>query len=79
MSEFIPLPLDDKKVIKKRYKVRLAGSQGSTMEITLPKEAVEREARRLGISEKDVEKLVGVWRFNEFQGLHLDSEVKKEA
>ena len=73
------IPLDDKKVIQKRYKVRLAGLQGSTMEITLPKEAVEREARRLGITEKDVEKLVGVWRFNEFRGLHLDFEVKKEA
>ena len=78
MSEFIPF--DDKKVIKKKYKVRLAGGQGSTMEITLPKEAVEREARRLGISEREaVEKLVGVWRFNEFRGLHLDFEVKKEA
>jgi len=67
--------IDDKKMLKKTYKVRFAGG---AYEITLPKVAVEREARRLGISEEDVvEKLVAVWRFNAFRGLHLDFEVKE--
>lgn len=74
------ITLDDKKVIVKKYKLRTAGAQGATIEITLPKQAVQREARRLGISEEEaVEKLVGVWRYNNFRGLHLDFELKKEA
>ena len=75
----ITFQIDDKEAITKKYKLRTAGAQGATIEITLPKEAVEREARRLGISEEEaVEKLVGVWRYNSFRGLHLDFELKKE-
>ena len=78
MSENIAL--DDKKVIVKKYKLRTAGAQGATIEITLPKAAVEREARRLGISEEQaVERLVGVWRYNNFRGLHLDFELRKPS
>lgn len=74
------ITLDDKKLIVKKYKLRTAGAQGATIEITLPKAAVEREARRLGISEEEaVQKMLGVWRFNSFRGLHLDFELKKEA
>jgi len=70
--------LDDKKLIVKKYKLRTAGAQGATIEITLPKGAVEREARRLGLSEEEaVEKLVGVWRYNSFPGLHLSFETRK--
>jgi len=72
------IALDDKSLIVKKYKLRTAGAQGATIEITLPKQAVEREARRLGISEEEAaEKLVGVWRFDSFRGLHLDFELKK--
>jgi len=77
MSETISL--DDKKLIVKKYKLRTAGAQGATIEITLPKGAVERDARRLGLSEEEaVEKLVGVWRYDSFPGLHLSFETKKE-
>ncbi len=70
--------LDDKKLILRKYKLRTAGNKGATIEITVPKAAVEREARRLGISETEaVDKLRGVWRFNSFQGLHLDFEPKE--
>ena len=69
--------LDDKKMLKKTYKVRFAGG---AYEITLPRVAVEREARRLGVGEEEVlERLVGVWRFNEFRGLHLLFELKEET
>lgn len=83
MNEIIQI--DDKKVIMKRYKLRRAGAKRATIEITLPKEAVEREARRLGITaEQATEKLLGVWKYNAFRGLHLhfeptESEKKKET
>ena len=70
------IEIDDKKVIMKRYKLRRAGAQKATIEITLPKEAVEREARRLGVTEEEVaEKLLGIWKYNEFHGLHLSFEL----
>ena len=72
--------LDDKKVIVRKYKLRTAGARGATIEITLPKHAVEREARRLGLSEEDaVERMMGVWRYNSFSGLHLDFELKENV
>lgn len=80
MSEMFPI--DDKKVILKRYKLRVAGAQGATTEISLPPDALAREARRLGIDEEEAaKKLIGVWKYNSFNGLHLDFEVKvkKEA
>lgn len=76
MTEIIQL--DDKKLILKKYKLRTAGNQGATIEITVPKAAVEREARRLGINENEaVDKLQGIWRYNSFRGLHLDFEPKE--
>ena len=70
------IQIDDKKVIMKKYRLRRAGAQKATIEITLPKEVVEREARRLGISEENAaEKLLGVWKYNEFRGIHLTFEL----
>jgi hypothetical protein len=80
LNKMETISIDDKKAILRKYKLRTAGAQGATIEITLPKEAVEREARNLGISEEEaVEKLVGVWRYNGFRGLHLVFELKKGA
>jgi len=75
------IQIDDTKVIKKKYKLRRVGAQRATIEITLPKEAVEREARRLGIGEDEaVDKLLGVWKYNEFDGIHLSFEtIEKET
>lgn len=71
--------IDDKKVIMKRYKLRRVGARKATIQITLPREVVEREARRLGINEEEaVEKLRGVWKYNNFQGVHLSFEVRKK-
>jgi len=73
------IQIDDRDVIMKKYRLRRAGAQRATIEITLPKEAVEREARRLGITEKEAaEKLVGVWKYNNFRGLHLSFEPVEE-
>jgi len=65
----------DEDVIIKRYKVRLTGRFGSTIETTVPKEVFEREARRLGLTVREaLEKLVAVWRYDSFIGLHLTFE-----
>ena len=74
------IEIDDKKVIIKRYKIRSTGKQGSTLETSIPREAFEREARRLGLTvEKALKKLEAVWRYNSFRGLHLSFEPKEKA
>ena len=80
MEEVKQIELDTTKVLMKKYKLRRAGSQGATIEITLPKEVVEREARRLGIPEEEAAaKLVGVWKYNSFHGLYLSFEAVANA
>jgi len=67
--------IDDKEVIVKKYRIRPTGRQGSTLETSIPREAFEREARRLGLTpEEALEKVEAVWRYNSFHGLHLSFE-----
>ena len=69
--------LSDEEVIIKRYKIRTTGNQNASIETTIPREAFEREARRLGYKlEEAVKELEAVWRFNNFRGLHLSFEPK---
>lgn len=73
------IELADEHVIIKRYKVRETGKNGSSLETCIPREAFEREARRLGLTPKEaLKKLVAVWRFNDFRGLHLSFEPSKK-
>jgi hypothetical protein len=70
--------LDDKNVIIKRYRIRLTGKVGETIETTIPREVFEREARRQDLTvEEALEKLEAVWRYNSFRGLHLSFELKE--
>jgi len=72
--------LDDKEVFIKKYRVRTTGREGSTLETSIPREAFEREARRLGLTfEQALKKLEAVWRFNSFHGLHLSFELKEKG
>jgi len=72
------IELDDTKLVIRRYKVRRTGSRGRTLETSIPREAFEREARRLGVSlEEAPDTLEAVWRYNSFAGLHLSFEVKE--
>ena len=72
------LPPDDRHVIIKRYKVRRSGREGRTLETSIPREAFEREARRMDMSpDEAVRELEAVWRYNDFRGLHLSFERKK--
>lgn len=75
MKEQPTTTTEDPNAITKRYKLRKGGA---SLVITLPREAVEREARRLGISEEEAEeKLVGIWSFNSFVGLRLIFKVRE--
>lgn len=68
----------DQAVIVKRYKIRLTGRLGSTIETSVPKEVFEREARRLGLTAREaLQKLDAVWRYDSFKGLHLTFEPKE--
>jgi len=73
------IDLSDEKVIIKRYRIRPTGKNGASLETTIPREAFEREARRLSMSfQEALKKLDAVWRFNEFHGLHLSFERRKK-
>lgn len=72
------IDLNDENVIIKTYKIRKTGRHGSTIETSIPREVFEREARRLGLNlEEAIKKLVAVWRYNSFRGLHLSFEHPK--
>lgn len=72
------ISVDDRHVIMKRYKVRRSGREGRTLETSIPREAFEREARRMDMSpDEAADNLDAVWRYNNFKGLHLSFERKK--
>lgn len=56
-------------VIKVKRKLRRAGANGATIEITTPKNAINRELRRYGL--KNIDQAEGIWEYNNFDGLHL--------
>jgi hypothetical protein len=62
----------DANLIIKRYKLRVTGKEGRTVETSIPREVVEREARRQGLTLTEaLKKLVAVWRYDSFAGLFL--------
>lgn len=62
----------EKDALKKRYKLRRTGRQWLSWETTIPREVIEREARRLGIPLDEFEKrFEAEWLFDNFRGLHL--------
>ena len=74
----ISICLDDKHVIIKTYRIRPTGKNGATLETSIPREVFEREARMQGLTVQEaLEKLLAVWRYNSFRGLHLDFELKE--
>jgi len=70
--------LKDKRLLIKRYKIRAQGWKGRSIVTTIPREVIEREARRLGMDvEEAIKNLEAVWRYNFFQGLYLTLERMK--
>lgn len=72
------LDLNDRNLIIKRYRIRVTGRNGRTVETSVPREVFEREARRQGLTlEEALKRLEAVWRYNSFRGLHLSFEPKR--
>jgi hypothetical protein len=77
MKKTQTLDLDDRNLILKRYRIRVTGKNGRTIETSIPREVFEREARCQGLTlQEALEKLQAVWRYNSFRGLHLSFEPK---
>lgn len=58
--------------LTRQYSFRRAGKNGQFIEIGVPRDVLEREARRKGMSLDQFLKVYsGQWFFNEFEGLLL--------
>jgi hypothetical protein len=80
MEKTETLDLNDRNLILKRYRIRVTGKNGRTIETSIPREVFEREARRQGLTlQEALEKLQAVWRYNSFRGLHLSFEPKERS
>jgi hypothetical protein len=76
----IPIEINERNVIIKRYRIRSTGKHSATLETSIPKEAFEREARRQSMTVQEaVRKLAAVWHYDSFQGLLLTFEESQKA
>jgi hypothetical protein len=58
--------------LRKRYCLRRTGKNWLSWETTIPREVIEREARRLGVPLDKIENLLEVeWLFGDFTGLYM--------
>lgn len=62
--------------IKVIRKLRRAGQDGATIEVTTPKNAVKRELRKHGL--QSIDEAVALWEYDAFDGILLKI-VPKEA
>ena len=71
--------IDLTNALARRYSLRQARGSGDFWEITVPKEVVKREARRLDISVQELKaKFELECLFDDFQGLHYRFVEKEE-
>ena len=76
MDEEINIKVDD--AIPRRYTLRQVGPDGKYYSVQVPKEVVEREARRHGLTEEQFsEKFELEALYNSFQGIHYRFVPKK--
>lgn len=62
------------------YKIRFATPEEESMEVTVPKEVIEREARKRGISlDEFMKKYRARWFVNQFEGSFLKFVKKEEV
>lgn len=50
-------------------KLRRAGQNGATIEVTTPKNAVKRELKKQGLG--DIDEAVALWEYDAFDGILL--------
>lgn len=78
MSKKVIIEPTGKTVIIRRYKVRVTGSRGRTIQTSIPREVFERECRGLSITvEEGLRQLQAVWHYDSFCGLYLSFEPKR--
>jgi len=68
-------------IASRSYKLRPTGRSGenSSVETTVPRKVIEREARKRGLSlDEFIEEYRAVWYANQFDGLHLTFVEKEE-
>lgn len=74
------IELQDEDLFIKTYKIRQPMKGRHSVQTTIPIEAFEREARRRNMTfQEAVDKLVAVWRYNHFYGLHLTFEISEKV
>ena len=79
MSQIV-IRLDDPNLLLKKYRLRKTGAYGGSIETTIPQEAFDREARRLGLSRDEaLEILQAVWRYGDFRGIYLAFEMVENS
>jgi len=76
----VVIRLDDPNLLLKKYRLRKTGGYGRSIETTIPQEAFDREAKRLGLSRDEaLEILQAVWRYGDFPGIYLAFEVNENS
>ena len=69
--------IDLMETLETRYKLRLVGK---TVEVTIPRLPMERDARVLGLSTKEfMNRYAAVWHYDGFPGLYLTFQEKKRG
>jgi len=67
-EQYIPI-MDEHKSYIKVYRMQATGADGDTVRVSVPREVVEKEARRLGLSIKQFVSHYRIqWLFNGFEG-----------
>jgi len=67
------------RALRKAYNLRPTGGKGATVETSIPREPLEREARQRGLSVGEfVERFEAVWHFDDFEGLFLTFREKRD-
>lgn len=82
-SEKFDVSIDMRNTYQKDYCMRIVGAPPGSVEATIPKPIIEKEARRIGISIEEFVNTYRVnWAYNSFIGFHgsfiYDEELKKK-
>lgn len=72
MSNNIVIEYNPNDTLRRTYRLRPTGREGTALETTIPREVVEREARRNNMAvDEFVKKFDVAWFFDSFDGMHL--------
>jgi len=73
------LSIDRKKALRRHYALRRTGEGGKSIETTIPREVVEREARRRGLGvDEFLNEYVAEVLYDDFQGVIVTFAKREE-